>query len=159
MPCRARLAALVCVSLLILADVSGPAAQAPHRKLLADKFRRDLQQAADAAPGILGLSIIDLTNAERFGINEDLAFPQGSAIKIPILIPVAWKPGGLEGVQTAWALVNIPGARYAVAVMINYGSDDLNPIIRNLSAVTYRYFTRIARTTPHGTRVPMEDLK
>ena len=37
---------------------------------------------------------------------------------------MAWKPGGIEGAQTAWGLVNLPGAAYAIAIMINYGPDE-----------------------------------
>ncbi len=284
-------------------------AQAPHREQLAAKLQADLQRLAGQAPGVVGVSVIDLTSGQRFGINESLVFPQGSAIKIPILIelfhradrgdlklserltlraadqvggsgllqyftsggsemslhdlavpmivlsdntatnmlidrlgmdritatmaeigapgtrlqrkmirpeesargnenistpreaadlmarfsrcdlpmkaascaearrilelpksgsfrepipssvPVAWKPGGIEGVETAWGLVNVPGAPYAVAIMINYGADGMSASLRDLSAAVYRYFTQIARSTPNGARVPLEFIK
>jgi hypothetical protein len=78
---------------------------------------------------------------------------------IPDTIAVAWKPGGIEGVQTAWGLVPVPGAPYAISVMVNYGPDDMSATIREVSAAAYRYFSQIARTTPHGTRVPIEYLR
>lgn len=295
---------------ILIAMGPGPArSQPPHRKQLAEKLQREIQRAADAAPGVVGVSVVDLASGERFGVNDGLVFPQGSAIKIPILIelfrrvdrgdlrlsdriavraadqvggsgllqyfadgeselslhdlavpmivlsdntatnllidrlgmdrvsqtmaelgapqtrlkrkmirpaesakgnenvstpreaadlmvrlarcdlpmsprscaevkrileipkagafrepipsavPVAWKPGGIEGVQTAWALVGVPGASYAIAVMVNYGSDDIGPTLRTTSAIVYGYFAQIARTTPHGTRVPIEFVK
>jgi beta-lactamase class A len=284
-------------------------AQSPQREQLARKLQQDLEHAAEAAPGVVGLAVVDLTSGERFGVNDALVFPQGSAIKIPILIelfrradrgdlrltdrlpvrgadrtggsgllqyysdggsemslhdlaipmvvlsdntatnilidrlgmeqvsrtmadlgaahtrlqrkmirpeesvkgnenvstpreavdlmarlarcdlpmtakscaevtrileipktgafrepipgavPVAWKPGGIEGAQTAWGLVRLPGSPYAISIMVNYGPDDLDPTIRDISARVYRYFTQVARTTPHGTRVPLEFLK
>jgi beta-lactamase class A len=283
--------------------------QPAHREQLAAKLRSDLQRLATAAPGVVGISVVDLTSGQRFGVNEGLVFPQGSAIKIPILIElyrrvdagelkltdrlpvsrdnqvggsgllqyfsaggselslhdlaiamivlsdntatnvlidrigmdrvsrtmaelgaretklqrkmirpeesakgnenlstpteaaglmvriarcelpvsaascaglksileipksgafreaipasvrVAWKPGGIEGAQTAWGLVNVPGAPYAIAIMINYGPDDLDAPMREISSAVYKYFTQVARTTPYGTRVPLEYIK
>ena len=287
-------------------------AQPPaHRDQLATKFRSDLQRLATAASGVVGISVIDLSSGQRFDVNESLLFPQGSAIKIPILIelfrradrgelklsdrlpvqrnnqvggsgllqyfsdggselslhdlaiamvvlsdnsatnvlidrlgmervsqtmaemgarqtklqrkmirpeesargnenlstpkeaadlmariarcdlpvsaascariraileipksgafrdaipasvPVVWKPGGIEGAQTAWGLVNVPGGPYVIAIMINYGVDDadMERPIREISSAAYKYFTQIARTTPYGTRVPLENIK
>ena len=286
-------------------------AQPAHRDQLATKLRNDLQRLAIDASGVVGISVVDLSSGQRFGVNEELVFPQGSAIKIPILIelfrradrgelnltdrlpvransqvggsgllqyfsdggselslhdlaiamivlsdnsatnvlidrlgmdqvsrtmaetgagqtklqrkmirpeesakgnenlstpkeaadlmvriarcdlpvsaascariraileisksgafrdpipasvPVAWKPGGIEGAQTAWGLVNVPGGPYAIAIMVSYGGDDadLNRPIREISSAAYKYFTQIARTTPYGTRVPLEYIK
>ena len=76
-------------------------------------------------------------------------------------VPVAWKPGGIEGAQTAWGLVNVPGGAYAIAIMVNYGVDDpdMERSIREISSAAYKYFTQIARTTLYGTRVPLESIK
>jgi beta-lactamase class A len=300
-------------TLALLAALASPAAagalQPDHLEQLAGKLQQDLQRIAGAAPGVVGVSVVDVTSGRRFGVNDTWTFPQGSAIKIPILIElyrradrkdlkisdriplrrsdqvggsgllqyfadggselslhdlavamivlsdntatnmlierlgmervtrtmfelgaantrlqrrmispeesakgnenlstpreaadlmvrlarcqlpltedsckavraileipksgpfrdeipssvrVAWKPGGIEGVQTAWGLVDVPGAPYAVALMINYGPDDNAPALRDLSATVYRYFAQIARTTPYGARVPMEVIK
>jgi beta-lactamase class A len=307
---RARDCAFVSsVGFALALCVSAVRAQTPQREQLAEKFQRDLQQAAAAAPGVVGVAVIDVTSGQRFGVNDTLVFPQGSAIKIPILIelfhradrgdlrlsnrvsihsadqvggsgllryfsdggselslrdlaipmivlsdntatnvlidqlgmeqvsrtmadlgaahtrlqrkmirpeesvkgnenistpreaadlmvklarcdlpvtakscaeikrileipkpgafrdpipasvPVAWKPGSIEGVQTAWGLVSVPGRPYAVAVMVNYGPDDIDPTVRETSVLVYRYFAQIARTTSQGTRVPLEYLK
>ena len=300
---------LVGTGLLVALCAGVVSAQNPQREQLAKKLQRDLEHAADAAPGVVGVAVVDLTSGERFGVNDGLVFPQGSAIKIPILIEllrradrgdlrltdrlpvrgvdrtggsgllqyysdggsemslhdlaipmivlsdntatnilldrlgmeqvtrtmadlgaahtklqrkmirpeesvkgnenistpreavdlmarlarcdlpmtakscaevtrileipkagafrepipgsvsVAWKPGGIEGAQTAWGLVRLPGSPYAISVMVNYGPDDIDPTIRDISARVYRYFTQVARTTTHGTRVPLESLK
>ena len=306
------LAMLAILAMLAMPAQAQPASPVPPaRDQLATKLRNDLQRLAIDASGVVGISVVDLSSGQRFGVNEELVFPQGSAIKIPILIelfrradrgelkltdrlpvrannqvggsgllqyfsdggselslhdlaiamivlsdnsatnvlidrlgmdqvsrtmaemgagqtklqrkmirpeesakgnenlstpkeaadlmvriarcdlpvspascarirtileipksgafrdpipasvPVAWKPGGIEGAQTAWGLVNVPGAPYAIAIMVNYGGDDadLNRPIREISSAAYKYFTQIARTTPYGTRVPLEYIK
>ena len=305
------LAMLAILALLAMPALSAQAQPPAHRDQLATKFRSDLQRLATAASGVVGISVIDLSSGQRFDVNESLLFPQGSAIKIPILIelfrradrgelklsdrlpvqrnnqvggsgllqyfsdggselslhdlaiamvvlsdnsatnvlidrlgmervsqtmaemgaaqtklqrkmirpeesargnenlstpkeaadlmariarcdlpvsaascariraileipksgafrdaipasvPVAWKPGGIEGAQTAWGLVNVPGGPYVIAIMINYGVDDadMERPIREISSAAYKYFTQIARTTPYGTRVPLENIK
>lgn len=295
--------------LLAITGNGAVGAQEPNRAQLAEKLQRDLTHAADTAPGVVGISVVDITSGQRFGVNDTWVFPQGSAIKIPILIElfrradigdlrlservtlkatdrtggsgmlqyfsageselslhdlaipmivlsdntatnvlidrlgmervtrmlmelgapqtrlrrkmirpeesakgnenvstpkeaadlmvklaqcklpvsaascaeikrileipksgafrsgipagvsVAWKPGSVEGVSTAWGLVNVPGAPYAIAVMVNYGPDDMEATLRDVSALSYRYFAQLARTTPHGTRVPLEVIR
>ena len=296
--------------MVAMAAQSAPPQSPPaHRAQLAAKLQSDLQRLAAAAPGVAGISVIDLSSGQRFGVNEGLVFPQGSAIKIPILIElyrradagelkltdrlpvrcdnqvggsgllqyfsdggsemslhdlavamivlsdnsatnilidrlgmdrvsrtmselgagqtklqrkmirpeesakgnenlstpteaadlmvriarcqlplpaascasiksileipksgafrepipasvrVAWKPGGIEGAQTAWGLVDVPGAPYAITIMINYGPDDLDAPLREISSAVYKYFAQVARTTPYGTRVPLEYIK
>jgi beta-lactamase class A len=90
-------------------------------------------------------------------IGRVLEIPKEGAFRdaIPPSIPVAWKPGGLEGVQTAWGLVRLPGRPYAIAVMVNYGGPDMSGAIREASGAAYRHFSRIASTTEFGTRVPL----
>ena len=304
-----RIAAVLLGPALAVAGAVPLKAQEPHRAQLAEKLQRDLARAADAAPGVVGISVVDINTGQRFGVNDTWVFPQGSAIKIPILIElfrradagdlrlterlpvratdrtggsgvlqhfsdggsefslrdlaipmivlsdntatnilidrlgmeritrtmaelgapqtrvgrkmirpdeaakgnenlstakeaadlmvrlaqcklpvsaascaeirrileipksggfragipanvaVAWKPGSVEGVATAWGLVTVPGAPYAIAIMINYGPDDMNETLRDVSALAYRYFAQIARTTPHGARVPLEVIR
>lgn len=299
----------IATAFLLLAASALSHAQEPHRQQLADRLQADLQRLANDAPGVVGVSVVDISSGQRFGVNESMVFPQGSAIKIPILIElfnradrgdlklserltlraadqvggsgllqyfsnggsemslhdlavpmivlsdntatnmlidrlgmarinatmaalgapgtriqrrmiqpqdsargnenistpreaadlmvrlsrcelaikpascaevrrilelpksgafreriptsvaVAWKPGGIEGVETAWGLVNVPGAPYAIAIMINYGADGISASIRDISGAVYRYFTQIARSTPNGARVPIEYLR
>lgn len=89
-----------------------------------------------------------------------LEIPKEGAFRdpIPSSVPVAWKPGGLEGVQTAWGLVRLPRRPYAIAVMVNYGGGDMSGAVRQASDAAYRYFSKIARATEFGTRVPLEQL-
>lgn len=283
-------------------------AQEPHRSILKDKLRAELEALADEFDGVLGAEIVDLTDSSRVGVNDGLVFPQGSAIKIPILIelfrqaeqrpgllqerravtqaaqvggsgviqyfapgssslsledlavlmivlsdntatnilidalgmdavnrtlremgfrdtklqrkmiqpeaslrgaenlstpaeaaelmtrlahcelpvsrgscerirrileipkegpvrdpvpasvPIAFKPGSLEGVATVWAYVELPDRPYVLVVMTNYGGDG-DDAIRQVSELAYRYFSKLARATPYGTRVPREFLR
>ncbi len=305
----ARMCAAAMCAAMALAWSGGAAAQASHREQLAAKLQTDLDTLAASADGIVGIAVLDLTSGQRFGVNDGMVFPQGSAIKIPILIelfrradlgdvrlgerlpvraaeqvggsgvlghfsdggselslhdlaipmivlsdntatnllierlgmdritqtmkelgapqtrlrrkmirpeesargnenvstpreavdlmarlarcelplsaascaevtrvleipksgafrdaipssvPVAWKPGGLEGVQTAWGVVRVPGAPYAAAIMVNFGPDDIDPTVREISRAIYRYFAQIARSTEYGTRVSLEHLR
>ena len=66
-----------------LADAS---AQDTHLEILATKFQQELDSIAHAMPGVFGVQVIDLTTGERFGVNDQIVFPQGSAIKVPILV-------------------------------------------------------------------------
>jgi beta-lactamase class A len=62
-------------------------------KLFHQKTDARLREIAGRTRGVLGLSIIDLTTREQFGINEHNLFPQASAIKIPILMEVYKQAG------------------------------------------------------------------
>ena len=61
-------------------------AQPPHLEQLSAKLQRDLDRIATAAPGVVGISVVDISPGKRLGVNDGLVFPPGSAIKIPILI-------------------------------------------------------------------------
>jgi hypothetical protein len=43
--------------------------------------------------------------------------------------------------------------------MTNYGGGDGNDAIRAAARAAYAYFTRLARSTPYGTRVPLTVLR
>lgn len=64
-------------------------------KLLQIKTAARLAEIANRTSGILGLSVLDLTTREQFGVNEHCLFPQASAIKIPVLMEV-YKQAGEE---------------------------------------------------------------
>ena len=77
---------------------------------------------------------------------------------LPAALPagtrVAWKPGGITGVQTAWGIVDLRGRPYALAVMVNYSEGDAaGEAIRRVAAASHSYFSRLAGATPYGTRV------
>ncbi|GBC81352.1 Imipenem-hydrolyzing beta-lactamase [bacterium HR10] len=59
-----------------------------HVRLLREKTEARLREIVASARGVMGIVVVDLVSGERFAINEDLVFPQGSAIKIPILMEV-----------------------------------------------------------------------
>jgi beta-lactamase class A len=61
-------------------------AQAAHREILRGKLERDFRQISETFSGVMGIQFVDLTDGTRVGVNEQLVFPQGSAIKVPILI-------------------------------------------------------------------------
>jgi beta-lactamase class A len=61
-------------------------AQDDNRALLHRKLSSDIEKIANDFDGIMGVSIKDLTSGEVISANENLVFPTGSSIKIPILI-------------------------------------------------------------------------
>lgn len=78
---------------------------------------------------------------------------------LPAGVPVAWKPGGITGVQTAWGIVALPGRPYALAVMVNYSdSAPAGDAIRRVAQAAHAYFSRLAGATPYGARVSPELL-
>ena len=82
LPAIARLA----VALLLGAVPATADGQPDQRAQLTAKFRSRLADIARTTDGAVGISVIDLRSGERFGVNDTLVFPQGSAIKIPLLI-------------------------------------------------------------------------
>src|SRR3954470_20594009 len=80
---------LLLVLALLATLVGAPPAngQAAHRAILRGKLERDLRQLADGYKGVVGIAILDLNDpTASVAVNDMLVFPQGSAIKIPILI-------------------------------------------------------------------------
>lgn len=61
-------------------------AQNSQRAELTQKFRNQLADIARRSDGAVGIGVINLASGERFGVNDTVPFPQGSAIKIPLLI-------------------------------------------------------------------------
>lgn len=80
-----RQALLALTALTCLAESTAPA-QAPHREILRTKLEREFRRISDSAGGVVGIQFVDLTDGTRVGVNEQLVFPQGSSIKIPILV-------------------------------------------------------------------------
>ena len=93
---------------------------------------------------------------------EILKYPKGGGIKrgLPPSVPVAFKPGGIAGVETEWAIVYAERRPFAVAVMRNYGSsqDSTDPM-KDIGALLYDYFWRLGNSTGHGTYVSPRLLK
>ena len=76
------------ILLLVLISTTISTAQNQFKELLKIKTNRQLHEIIDSSPAITGLTAIDLTSGESFGINEDMVFPQASAIKVTILMEV-----------------------------------------------------------------------
>ena len=73
-------------ALLLCCCSTSAQAQPDQRGQLTAKFRARLAELARSTDGVVGIGVIDLKSGERFGVNDTLVFPQGSAIKIPLLI-------------------------------------------------------------------------
>lgn len=81
---------------------------------------------------------------------------QRGAIKsaLPADISVAFKPGGIAGVATEWAIVELENRPYVLVVMENYGlEDDAATAMKDLARVAHEHFSRLAKAAPHGSYV------
>lgn len=73
---------------------------------------------------------------------------------LPANIPVSFKPGGIAGVATEWAIVELPERPYIVVVMENFGlNNEATELMGEISHIAYDYFNRIGRATRYGTYV------
>jgi beta-lactamase class A len=82
--------------------------------------------------------------------------PKSGDVKagLPEGIAIASKPGAVPGVTTEWAIVELKGRPYAIAVMGSHGVDDeLKDAIREISQVAYEFFSRAAQATKYGAYV------
>ena len=70
---------------LLLLAVPLRAQEAQHR-LLAERFRGELEAISRATPGVVGIQVVDLTSGAEYGVNAELVFPTASAIKVPLLV-------------------------------------------------------------------------
>jgi beta-lactamase class A len=88
-------------------------------------------------------------------VREILEIPKGGPVRRPVPdeVPIAFKPGGIEGVTTVWALVGLGDRPYVLTVMTNYGGNG-GEVVERASEAAYQYFFRLAWSTPYGTRVP-----
>ena len=101
------------------------------------------------------------------GVSEEvvkiLRFRKNSPIPrlIPPNVPVANKPGGIEGVSCDWALVEVPNRPFVIAVMTTYNGETANAdeAIARIARLAYDYFSRLSRSTAYGARVPLELIK
>lgn len=126
------------------------------------KGNENISTPREAADLMARLSRCDvpLTPASCAEVVRLLQLPKDGAFRAPIpdSVPVAWKPGSLDGVSTAWGLVQLEGAPYAIAIMVTFGTapDD---VVRAISAAAYGHFTQVAGATSLGARVAPSLLK
>ena len=140
---------------------------APHTKLQRKMIRPDasargeenLSTPREAADLMVRLAKCELPLGAQgcARVREILEIPKEGPVRSPVPseVPIAFKPGGIEGVSTVWALVGLPDRSYVLTVMTNYGGDG-DEVVRAASQAAYRYFSKLARSTPYGTRVPLE---
>lgn len=119
----------------------------------------NLSTPLDAALIMEKIAACDLpmSKASCGRVRKILELYKGGPIRVPVprSVPIAFKPGGIVGVATVWALVDLPDRPYVVAVMSSYGGDG-GAMIEAVSTVTYSYFSRLSGVTRYGTRVPLD---
>jgi beta-lactamase class A len=72
----------------------------------------------------------------------------------PDSVRVAWKPGGIAGVQTVWVLVRLPERPFAFAVMEKFDSaGEAGEIQQEIARVLFEYFWRLGNASRYGTFV------
>lgn len=86
-----------------------------------------------------------------------LEIPKGGPIRAPVpsSVPIAFKPGGITGVATVWAIVDVPDRPYVIVVMTSYGGDG-GAVIEAVQTAAYSYFNRLSGVTEYGVRVPLD---
>ena len=55
-------------------------------EILHGKLQAELERIVDEYEGVAGVHLVDLTSGDRFGVNDELLFPQASTIKVPMLL-------------------------------------------------------------------------
>ena len=83
---RTAIAAIFVAAALITTTTQPAPAQEAHREILAAKYQEALDEIAWELPGVMGIAVIDLAADRVYGVNEGLVFPQGSAIKVSVLV-------------------------------------------------------------------------
>jgi len=119
----------------------------------------NLSTPGDAARIMERIARCDLPMSEGScaRVREVLEIYKGGPIRTPIprAIPIAFKPGGITGVATVWALVGMPDRPYVLSVMSSYGGNG-DAVVEAASDAAYQYFSRLSGVTDYGTRVPLE---
>lgn len=82
----AVLAVAMMLSILFTLPPAAAHAQADHLQQLSRKYQATLDEIARDVAGVMGIAVVDLTTGDSFGVNRTLVFPQGSSIKVALLI-------------------------------------------------------------------------
>jgi beta-lactamase class A len=77
---------LLCLTLAVPGHAQQSQAPPSVAALLASKLQQNLRQIAASLDGAMGIYAENLQTGQTFAVNADTVFPQGSSIKIPILI-------------------------------------------------------------------------
>ena len=125
----------------------------------AKQGRENLASPCDLA-ALLGIveKGTGLTTASREAMLAILRKPKRTPITraVPAGIPVASKPGGLDGVAVDAGFVALPGRPYIVVGMTTWlstGSDG-DAAVEVLARDTHAYFARLARGGRYGRMIP-----
>lgn len=91
-----------------------------------------------------------------------LELPKDDPVREPVpdTIKMAFKPGYTGSVRTAWALVDLPGRPYALAVMTSFDLEGIGgdgaSMVRSVSKATYEYYQRLVGANKFGVRAPVK---
>ena len=133
-----------------------------RRKMMDDAaVRRGDENVASPASLLKATELLwkgeGLTTARRDAGRDIMRLVPG-AIRgaVPNRIVVYSKTGSLAGVRAETAIVDLPNAPFALAVMTTYLKDDAagSRAIGDIAAAAFSYFERIAASGKYGRRVP-----
>ena len=98
-----------------------------------------------------GRGLAPASQAEAIRIMREYG-PTAIRAALPSGIPVAAKPGGLDGVRTEVAWVELKGRPYLLCVMASFLADSQagDKAITDISRAAYEYFSRLARAGVEG---------
>jgi len=144
------------------ASLGAPRTQLQRKMIQPEESARgneNLSTPRDAAAIMERIATCDLPMIESAcrRVIEILELPKGGPIRTPVpnSIPIAFKPGGITGVATVWAIVDVPDRPYVITVMSNYGGNG-GAVIEAAQTAAYSYFSRLSGVTEYGTRVPLD---
>lgn len=149
----------------LMDDLGAPRTRLQRKMIRPEASARgdeNLSTPAEAAGLMARIHSCDLPLSEAGcrRVRQILEIPKGGPLPAPIPgdVPVAFKPGGIEGVTTAWGLVGLSDRPYAIAVMTNYGGPG-GEAVQAASRAAWEYFRRLSRATGHGARVPLDVIR
>jgi beta-lactamase class A len=111
------------------------AAQADNREILRRKFATEIEKIAGGFDGVMGVAIKDLTSGEEILINDQLNFPTGSSIKIPILIELQKQAAEGKYKLTDQRWVEAKDQVGGSGVIVNFGDHTSQVSLRDLAVL------------------------
>jgi beta-lactamase class A len=109
-------------TIFLLLVVNGAVrAQDPNRAILQRKLTAEIEKIANAHDGVMGVAIKDLTTGEEVLVNDQLVFPTGSSIKIPVLIELHKQASAGKYKLTDQRWVELADKVGGSGVIVNFG--------------------------------------
>jgi hypothetical protein len=118
---------IVYVVFCLLAIDCAIQAQDHNRAILQRKLTAEIEKIANAHDGVMGVAIKDLTTGEEILINDQLVFPTGSSIKIPVLIELHKQASAGKYKLTDQRWVERADKVGGSGVIINFGDSAITP--------------------------------